>query len=141
MKGKLFLLSMVLAASAGCARIEFIGDPYPPTMVQPQVYVSEEQAKKEHPNYKMFGYFVVTAPEGLSMEMITQQVREKGMTVGADAVIIHEPKSRISGSSAHVERRGSLGFESGRLESRRSSYSSSHVRRERVLRADCLKFE
>lgn len=82
MRKVLFVVLILLIA--GCTKINYIGEQYPPT-THVDMYFSEEDVEKE---YKVMGHVEVIAGEFVDVDKMQKDLMEKAREVGADGVII-----------------------------------------------------
>lgn len=81
--------AVILAAAvfiffAGCTKLDYIGEEYPPTN-HVDLYFSVDDVEQD---YKVMGHVLATAGEFVSSEKMQNDIKKKAMEKGADAVII-----------------------------------------------------
>ncbi len=79
-----YVIIALLLLLAGCAKIDYIGDEYPPTK-KVDLYYAETDVKL---SYIVIGHIVASAGELVSMQKIRKELIKKARKVGADGVII-----------------------------------------------------
>ena len=79
------VLIALLVLSAGCARIDYIGDEFPPTQTV-DLYYSENDVR---PAYAVMGHITATGDALVSVDKLRKELIKKARAVGADGVIIH----------------------------------------------------
>ncbi len=79
------LLAVLVLFVAACAKIDYIGQAYPPT-THVDLYFSEDDVRED---YQVMGHAVAQAGEFLSTENLQKQLEAKARERGADGMIIH----------------------------------------------------
>ena len=79
-----FLVLSVLFVAA-CAKIDYIGQSYPPT-THVDLYFSDADIRED---YQVMGHVIAQANEGISIENLQKQLEAKAREKGADGIVIH----------------------------------------------------
>ena len=79
-----FLVLSVLFVAA-CAKIDYIGQSYPPTP-HIDLYFSDADIRED---YQVMGHVIAQANEGISIENLQKQLEAKAREKGADGIVIH----------------------------------------------------
>ena len=79
-----FLVLSVLFVAA-CAKINYIGQSYPPT-THVDLYFSDADIRED---YQVMGHVIAQANEGISIENLQKQLEAKAREKGADGIVIH----------------------------------------------------
>ena len=79
-----FLVLSVLFVAA-CAKIDYIGQSYPPT-THVDLYFSDADIRED---YQVMGHVIAQANEGISIENLQKQLETKAREKGADGIVIH----------------------------------------------------
>jgi ribosomal silencing factor RsfS len=79
------LLALLILFVAACAKIDYIGQSYPPT-THVDLYFSEEDIRED---YQVMGHVIAQANEGISIESLQKQLEAKAREKGADGIVIH----------------------------------------------------
>ena len=79
-----FLVLSVLFVAA-CAKIDYIGQSYPPT-THVDLYFSDADIRED---YQVMGHVIAQANEGISIENLQKQLEVKAREKGADGIVIH----------------------------------------------------
>ncbi len=79
-----FLVLSVLFVAA-CAKIDYIGQSYPPT-THVDLYFSDADIRED---YQVMGHVIAQASEGISIENLQKQLEAKAREKGADGIVIH----------------------------------------------------
>jgi hypothetical protein len=79
-----YAIIALLLLTAACAKIDYIGDEYPPTQ-NVDLYYTETDVKL---SYIVIGHIVASGGELVSMKKIRKELIKKARKVGADGVII-----------------------------------------------------
>jgi O6-methylguanine-DNA--protein-cysteine methyltransferase len=79
-----FLVLSVLFVAA-CAKIDYIGQSYPPT-THVDLYFSDADIRED---YQVMGHVIAQANEGISIESLQKQLEAKAREKGADGIVIH----------------------------------------------------
>ena len=79
-----FLVLSVLFVAA-CAKIDYIGQSYPPT-THVDLYFSDADIRED---YQVMGHVIAQANEGVSIENLQKQLEAKAREKGADGIVIH----------------------------------------------------
>lgn len=79
-----FLVLSVLFVAA-CAKIDYIGQSYPPT-THVNLYFSDADIRED---YQVMGHVIAQANEGISIENLQKQLEAKAREKGADGIVIH----------------------------------------------------
>jgi hypothetical protein len=78
------LLSALLALTTACAKVDYIGRVYPPTM-QVDLFFAEQDVPRP---YDVMGRVVATGNDAVSLEKIQEKIMDKAREKGADAIVI-----------------------------------------------------
>ena len=70
---------------AACAKIDYIGQSYPPT-THVDLYFSDADIRED---YQVMGHVIAQANEGISIENLQKQLEAKAREKGADGIVIH----------------------------------------------------
>ena len=79
------LLALLILFVAACAKIDYIGQSYPPTN-HVDLYFSEQDIRQD---YQVMGHVIAQANEGISIESLQKQLEAKAREKGADGIVIH----------------------------------------------------
>jgi hypothetical protein len=79
------LLALLILFVAACAKIDYIGQSYPPT-THVDLYFSEEDIRED---YQVMGHVIAQANEDISIESLQKQLEAKAREKGADGIVIH----------------------------------------------------
>ena len=79
------LLALLVLFSAACAKIDYIGQSYPPT-THVDLYFSEQDIRED---YQVMGHVIAQAHEGISTESLQKKLEAKAREAGADGIVIH----------------------------------------------------
>lgn len=80
------LLVLFVLFVAACAKIDYLGQSYPPT-THVDLYFSEGDIRED---YRVMGHVIAQANEGTSIESLQKKLEEKAREQGADGIVIHE---------------------------------------------------
>jgi len=127
------LLALSILFVAGCAKIDYIGQSYPPT-THVDLYFSEEDIRED---YRVMGHVIAQANEGISIESLQKKLDEKAREEGADGIVIHGfDRIQTGETTTHNE-------EIRREEKKRSvnAITVTSAEEERQIRAIFIKYE
>ena len=79
------LLALFVLFVAACAKVDYIGQSYPPT-THVDLYFSEEDIRE---NYRTMGHVIAQANEGISIERLQKKLEAKAREEGADGIVIY----------------------------------------------------
>jgi hypothetical protein len=118
------ITAAVLLIFAGCTKLDYIGEEYPPTS-RVDLYFSHDDVQQE---YKVMGHVVATAGEFVSSEKMQDDIKKKAMEKGADAIIIEGLTRYQTGESTdyHEETKE----KDGKVVTTASSSTSSEEKKE-----------
>jgi hypothetical protein len=138
------ILCLVILFFSGCTSIDYFGKTYPPT-TQVDLYFSKADINKE---YEVMGSAIETAADFVSEEKMQDALRQKGCSVGADAILIESFKRIKVGENTDISN-----FESGETRKhshhhhKRETYTNSNFGTEntnyvteRQIKASFLKY-
>ena len=80
----LLAVSLLLAASCGCAHLDYIGETYAPSP-HVDLYFAEKDVPRD---YRVMGQIVATAGDLVSAEKLQAKIEERARQKGADAVVL-----------------------------------------------------
>lgn len=127
-----FLALFVLFVAA-CAKIDYIGQSYPPT-THVDLYFSEADIRED---YQVMGHVIAQANEGISVEGLQRKLEAKAREAGADGIVIHGfDRIQTGGTTTYNE-------ETRRDEKKRSitAITITSAEEERQIRAMFIKYE
>ena len=127
------LLALFVLFVAACAKIDYIGQSYPPT-THVDLYFSEEDIRQD---YRVMGHVIAQANEGISIESLQKKLEEKAREQGADGIVIHEFDRIQTGETTTYNE------EIKREEKKRSvaAITITNAEEERQIRAIFIKYE
>ena len=79
------LLALFVLFVAACAKIDYIGQSYPPT-TRVDLYFSEQDIRQD---YQVMGHVIAQANEGISVERLQKKLEARAREAGADGIVIH----------------------------------------------------
>jgi hypothetical protein len=79
------LLALLILFVAACAKIDYIGQSYPPT-THVDLYFSDADIRED---YQVMGHVIAQANEDISIESLQKQLEAKAREKGADGIVIH----------------------------------------------------
>ena len=127
------LLALFVLFVAACAKIDYIGQSYPPT-TRVDLYFSEQDIRQ---NYRVMGRVIAQANEGISVEHLQKKLEAKAREEGADGIIIHGFDRLQTGETTTYNE------ETRRDETKRSiaGITITSAEEERQIRAMFIKYE
>ena len=127
------LLALFVLFGAACAKIDYIGQSYPPT-THVDLYFSERDIRED---YQVMGHVIAQANEGISIESLQKKLEEKAREQGADGIVIHEFDRIQTGETTTYNE------EIKREEKKRSvaAITITNAEEERQIRAIFIKYE
>ena len=127
------LLALLVLFVAACAKIDYIGQSYPPT-THVNLYFSERDIRED---YQVMGHVIAQANEGISIESLQKKLEAKAREEGADGIVIHGfDRIQTGETTTHNE-------EIRREEKKRSvaAITVTSAEEERQIRAIFIKYE
>ena len=127
------LLALLVLFVAACAKIDYIGQSYPPT-THVDLYFSERDIRED---YQVMGHVIAQANEGISIESLQKKLEAKAHEEGADGIVIHGfDRIQTGETTTHNE-------EIRREEKKRSvaAITVTSAEEERQIRAIFIKYE
>ena len=79
------LLLLLVLFVAACAKIDYLGQSYPPT-AHVDLYFSEADIRE---GYQVMGHVIAQAGTGISIERLQTKLEAKAREKGADGIVIH----------------------------------------------------
>ena len=138
MKKVTYLLLIILVAAAGCTKIDYVGEEYPPTAHVEQFFSANDVTRE----YKVMGYIVASAPDMVSAEKMRKKLIEKAQKVGADAVIIEGLERYTAGSNtSYTETSQEKTDKKGKTKTVTSGSSSTNSEEKKQIKATLIKFK
>ena len=127
------LLALFVLFIAACAKIDYIGQSYPPTTYV-DLYFSEQDIRQD---YQVMGHVIAQANEGISVERLQKKLEEKARKEGADGIVIHGFDRIQTGETTTYNE------ETRRDEKKRSiaAVTVTSAEEERQIRAMFIKYE
>ena len=127
------LLALFVLFIAACAKIDYIGQSYPPTTYV-DLYFSEQDIRQD---YQVMGHVIAQANEGISVERLQKKLEEKAREEGADGIVIHGFDRIQTGETTTYNE------ETRRDEKKRSiaAVTVTSAEEERQIRAMFIKYE
>ena len=127
------LLALFVLFVAACAKIDYIGQSYPPT-THVDLYFSEADIRE---NYRVMGHIIAQASEGISVERLQKKLEAKAREEGADGIVIHEFDRIQTGETTTYNEETRQG------ETKRSiaAITITSAEEERQIRALFIKYE
>ena len=127
------LLALLVLFIAACAKIDYIGQSYPPT-TQVDLYFSEQDIRED---YQVMGHVIAQAHEGISIENLQKKLEAKAREEGADGIVIHGFDRIQTGETTTYNE------EIRREEKKRSvaAITVTSAEEERQIRAIFIKYE
>ena len=127
------LLALFVLFVAACAKIDYIGQSYPPTTYV-DLYFSEQDIRED---YRVMGHVIAQANEGISVERLQKKLEEKAREEGADGIVIHGFDRIQTGETTTYNE------ETRRDEKKRSiaAVTITSAEEERQIRAMFIKYE
>lgn len=84
-KYAVLLLALFVLFVAACAKIDYVGQSYPPT-THVDLYFSEADIRED---YQVMGHVIAQAATAISVENLQKQLETKAREKGADGIVIH----------------------------------------------------
>ena len=127
------LLALFVLFVAACAKIDYIGQSYPPTTYV-DLYFSEQDIRED---YRVMGHVIAQANEGISVERLQKKLEEKAREEGADGIVIHGFDRIQTGETTTYNE------ETQHREKKRSiaAITVTSMEEERQIRAIFIKYE
>ena len=127
------LLALLVLFVAACAKIDYIGQSYPPT-TQVDLYFSEQDIRED---YQVMGHVIAQAHQGISIENLQKKLEAKAREEGADGIVIHGFDRIQTGETTTYNE------EIRREEKKRSvaAITVTSAEEERQIRAIFIKYE
>ena len=85
LKWTVSLLLLLVLFVAACAKIDYLGQSYPPT-AHVDLYFSETDIRE---SYQVMGHVIAQAGTGISIERLQTKLEAKAREKGADGIVIH----------------------------------------------------
>ena len=127
------LLALFVLFVVACAKIDYIGQSYPPT-THVDLFFSEEDIRQD---YRVMGRVIAQANEGISVERLQKKLEAKAREEGADGIVIHGFDRIQTGETTTYNE------ETKRDETKRSiaAITITSAEEERQIRALFIKYE
>ena len=127
------LLAVLILFVAACAKIDYIGQSYPPT-TRVDLYFSEDDVRED---YQVMGHVVAQAPEGISTENLQKQLEAKAREKGADGIVIHGfDRIQTGETTIHSEEKNR-----GKKAQSTTAITTTSAEEERQIKAIFIKYE